>query len=115
MPSIRALLRLYPEQLAQQNLPRVSSFLVAAAGNRIIGCCALQIYSKRLAEVRSLAVAPAFQKRGVASRLVELCKQRGRTRGVKELFAVTSQTAFFEQAGFSTFRREKTAMFFDLR
>ena len=109
MPSIRALLRLYPEQLAQQNLPRISSFLVAAAGDRIIGCCALQIYSKRL------AVAPAFQKRGVASRLVELCKQRGRTRGVKELFAVTSQTAFFEQAGFSTFRREKTAMFFDIR
>ena len=115
MPSIRALLRLYPEQLAQQNLPRVSSFLVAAKGDRIIGCCALQIYSKRLAEVRSLAVAPAYQKRGVASRLVELCKQRGRARGVKELFAVTSQTAFFEQAGFSTFRREKTAMFFDIR
>ena len=115
MPSIRALLRLYPEQLAQQNLPRISSFLVAAAGDRIVGCCALQIYSKRLAEVRSLAVAPAFQKRGVASRLVELCKQHGRAKGVKELFAVTSQTGFFERAGFSTFRREKTAMFFDIR
>lgn len=115
MPSIRALLRLYPEQLAQQNLPRISSFLVAATVDRIIGCCALQIYSKRLAEVRSLAVDPAFQKRGVATRLVELCKQRGRARGVQELFAVTSQTKFFERAGFSTFRREKTAMFFDIR
>jgi amino-acid N-acetyltransferase len=114
MPSIRALLRLYPEQLAQQNLPRISSFFVATAGDRIIGCCALQIYSKRLAEVRSLAVDSTFQRRGVASRLVALCKQRARSRGVKELFAVTSQTGFFERAGFATFRRERTAMFFDL-
>jgi amino-acid N-acetyltransferase len=114
MPSIRALLRLYPQQLAQQNLPRISSFFVATAGARIIGCCALQIYSKRLAEVRSLAVDSASQRRGVASRLVELCKQRAGARGVKELFAVTSQTGFFERAGFATFRREKTAMFFDV-
>jgi N-acetylglutamate synthase-like GNAT family acetyltransferase len=33
---------------------------------------------------------------------------------VKELFAVTSQTSFFGRAGFATFRREKTAMFFEL-
>jgi amino-acid N-acetyltransferase len=114
MPSIRALLKLYPEQLAQQNLPRISSFFVAAAGDRIVGCCALQIYSKRLAELRSLAVHSTFQRYGVASRLVELCKQRARARGVKELFAVTSQTGFFERAGFATFRREKTAMFFEV-
>src|SRR5260370_31137256 len=74
MPAIRVLLKLYPEQLAQQNLPRVSSFLVATVEGRIVGCCALQVYSKRLAEVRSLAVHPDFQKRGIASRLVELCK-----------------------------------------
>lgn len=115
MPPIRALLRLYPEQLAQENLPRLSSFLVAAAGSRIVGCCALQVYSKRLAEVRSLAVHPEFRKRGIASQLVELCKRRARERGVKELFAVTSQAGFFERAGFATFRREKTAMFFGLR
>jgi N-acetylglutamate synthase-like GNAT family acetyltransferase len=115
MPSIRAVLKLYPEQLVQKNLPRISSFLVATAGDRIVGCCALQIYSKRLAEVRSLAVHPDFQNRRIASQLVELCKRRARARGVKELFAVTSQTSFFGRAGFATFRREKIAMFFDLR
>ena len=115
MPSIRALLRLYPEQLAQMNLPRISSFLVATVEKKIVGCCALQIYSKRIAEVRSLAVHPDFQNRRIASQLVELCKRRARSRGVKELFAVTSQVSFFERAGFSTFRREKIAMFFDAR
>ncbi len=66
MPSIRALLKLYPDQLAQKNLPGISSFLVATAGGKIVGCCALQVYSKRLAEVRSLAVHPDFQKRTIA-------------------------------------------------
>ena len=114
MPSIRALLKLYPQQLAQKNLPGISSFLVATSGDRIVGCCALQIYSKRMAEVRSLVVHPDFQDQRIASRLVELCKQRARKRGVKELFAVTSETSFFGRAGFATFRREKIAMFFDV-
>jgi N-acetylglutamate synthase-like GNAT family acetyltransferase len=51
MAAIRELIRLFPRQ-------------------RVIGCCSLQIYSKRIAEVRSLAVHPDFQDRGVASRLV---------------------------------------------
>ena len=70
----------------------------------------MQIYSKRLAEVRTLAVHPDFQDRGIASKLVEACKLKASQRGIKELFAVTSQAAFFGKLGFATFRREKTAM-----
>jgi amino-acid N-acetyltransferase len=114
MPAIRGLIRLHPQQLVQQNLPRVSSFFVARSGDHIIGCCALQIYSKRLAEVRSLSVHPDFQYLGVASRLVRRCIQRATERGIRELFAVTSQTSFFGRLGFATFRREKTAMFYEL-
>lgn len=66
-----------------------------------------------MAEVRSLAVHPEFQDRGVASHLVGCCVQRARERGIKEMFAVTSQTAFFGRLGFATFRREKTAMFYE--
>lgn|SRR5690349_15353366 len=115
MAEIRSLIRLFPEQLVQQNLPRLGSFFVAVAQKRLIGCCALQIYSKRLAEVRSLAVHPDFQDLGVASRLVGCCIERARERGIRELFAVTSQTSFFERQGFATFRREKTAMFRELK
>lgn len=115
MPAIRALVRLFPNQLVQRDLPRVSSFFVATAKGEIIGCGALQIYSKRIAEVRTLAVRPEFQDHGVASRLVEACRQRAQQRGVRELFAVTSQIRFFERLGFATFRREKTAMFLELR
>src|SRR5436190_23733725 len=114
MAEIRALIRSFPRILVQRNLPRVPSFFVARVGGRLVGCCALQVYSKRLAEVRSLAVHPDFQDRGLASDLVERCTQRARERGVKELFAVTSQTSFFARLGFATFRREKTAMFLEL-
>jgi amino-acid N-acetyltransferase len=114
MADIRRLIRLFPRHLVQQNLPRAASFFVAFWGGRLVGCCALQIYSKRLAEVRSLAVHPDFQDRGVASKLVTCCIERAAERGVMELFAVTSQTSFFERLGFATFRREKTAMFREL-
>ena len=99
MVGIRNLIRLFPQQLVQRNLPRLPSFFVAYVGGKLIGCCALQVYSKRLAEVRSLAVHPDFQDRGVASKLVECCTQRARDRGIKELFAITSQTSFFERLG----------------
>jgi amino-acid N-acetyltransferase len=114
MASIRGLIRLFPGHLVQRNLPRAPSFFVARAGGRLVGCCALQVYSKRLAEVRSLAVHPDFQDRGLASDLVERCTQKALERGVRELFAVTSQTSFFSRLGFATFRREKTAMFLEL-
>jgi GNAT superfamily N-acetyltransferase len=143
MAGIRGLIRLFPRQLVQHNLPRASSFFVAVSGDRhragaalaesgnspkaaapgsvvprvsggfLAGCCALQIYSKRMAEVRTLAVHPDFQDLGVASRLVERCIERAKERGIRELFAVTSQTSFFARLGFATFRREKTAMFYE--
>ena len=114
MAAIRGLIRLFPQQLVQRNLPRATSFFVASAGGRLVGCCALQIYSKRLAEVRSLAVHPDFRDLGVASGLVRSCIKRAKERGIRELFAVTSQTSFFGRLGFATFRREKTAMFCEL-
>jgi amino-acid N-acetyltransferase len=114
MAAIRRLIRQFPQQLAQTNLPGLPSFFVAEQAAELIGCCALQIYSKRMAEVRSLAVRPDFQDRGVASKLVKRCTERARERGIRELFAVTSQTSFFERLGFATFRREKIAMFFEV-
>jgi N-acetylglutamate synthase-like GNAT family acetyltransferase len=114
MAAIRGLIRLFPGQLVQKNLPRVSSFFVATTGDKIIGCCALQVYSKRLAEVRSLAVHPDYQEQRVAAKLVERSTERAREQGIKELFAVTSRISFFERLGFATFRREKTAMFLEL-
>ena len=114
MPWIRELIALFPNELLQEDLPRIPSFFVAEVRGRIVGCCALQVYSRRLAEVRSLAVHPEFQGRGIAARLVAACRRRGRERRVKQLFAVTSEPEFFERRGFTVHAGWKTALFASL-
>ena len=114
MPRIRGLIREYPKRLVQKDLPRTPSFFVAEMKGRVVGCCALQIYSRRLGEVRSLAVHPEFRGRGIGRKLVAACQARARERGVKEILAVTSEVMFFECCGFRTFFGERIALFFDI-
>jgi len=114
LPKIRDLVGLYPDKLMYDDLPGLRSFFVALAKGSIIGCCALQVYSRRLAEVRSLAVHPDFVSQGIGRRLVERCQQRARARRVKQILTVTSASGFFEQLGFSTILRERNALFYDV-
>ena len=114
MPAIRRLIREYPNLLMQSDLPRIPSYFVAEHRGRIVGCCALQIYSQRLAEIRSLAVATDYVRHGVGRSLVEACQKRAEERGIKQVMAVTSSPEFFEKNGFSTFKRERIALFFDV-
>lgn len=113
--AIRALVAIYPDKLLQDEHPATEKFFVAEdSTGALIGCCALDVYSRRLAEVRSLAVTSARLQSGVGRALVEACKQRAREQGVKQLLAVSSAVAFFEKAGFSTFRQERIALFYDV-
>jgi N-acetylglutamate synthase-like GNAT family acetyltransferase len=114
MPLIRGLIREYPKRLVQKDLPRTPSFFVAELAGRVVGCCALQIYSRRLGEVRSLAIHPEFRGMGIGRKLVAACQARARERGVKQLLAVTSELMFFECCGFKTFFGERIALFFDI-
>ncbi len=113
-PSILRLISLFPDTLLQEHLPRIPSFFVAESRGEIVGCCALQIYSKRLSELRSLAVHPGYQNAGIASSLVEACRSRARERGIQQVFTVTSEPHFFERNGFAVHSGWKTALFFDL-
>lgn len=114
MASIRRLIALFPDELVQKDIPRIPSFFVAEHGGEIVACCALQVYSRRLAEVRSLAVREEYQGQGIAARLVDACRERGRQRKVRQLFAVTSSPAFFERRGFTVHAGWKTALFANL-
>lgn len=114
MSHIRGLIREYPKRLVQKDLPRTPSFFVAELEGRVVGCCALQIYSRRLGEVRSLAIRPEFRGMGIGRKLVSACQTRARDRRVKQLLAVTSEVMFFECCGFKTFFGERIALFFDI-
>lgn len=105
-----SLIRDYPNQLLQHHLPRPNEFFIAIENGKTIGCCALEVYSKRLAEIRSLAVASDYQGKGVATELVEACLKEAKKKKVYEVLSVTGALAFFEKRGFKTFNNEKYAM-----
>ncbi len=92
------------------------NYFVADAGGRIVGCAALEIYSSKLAEVRSLVVKPGFQGHGVGKRLVEACVNRARDERILEVMAITSSEEFFQSCGFDfTLPGEKKALFLRTR
>jgi amino-acid N-acetyltransferase len=81
-------------------LGHLEHFLVAADHDRLIGCVHLDEYAPSLAEVRSLAVAPAAQGRGVGVALAEGLERLARVRGYATLFAVSNSGDFFRRRGY---------------
>lgn len=108
-PAIRELIALFPDKLLQDHLPEPEEFFIALQ-EEVIACCALEVYSKRLAEIRSLAVSPKHQGKGIASKLVEACLAEAKEIGVYEVLTVTGALPFFEKHGFGTFNNEKYAL-----
>ena len=114
--SISALVNYYAEQdrmlyrsLAEiyENLQR---FIVAEENSDIIGCCALQIIWKDLAEIKSLAVETGQKKKGIGKTLVEFAMDCGRNLGVKKVFVLTLEKKFFEKRGFAEVNKDTLPM-----
>ncbi|GGJ79761.1 N-acetyltransferase [Deinococcus aquiradiocola] len=72
----------------------------------LAGVCGLHMLAPDLAEIRGLAIHPAFQGRGLGKLLVAACEQEARDIDLPALFAWTYQQTFFEKCGFH--RIEKT-------
>ncbi len=66
----------------------------------IVGVVALHICWEDLAEIRSLAVEEAFQKREIGTKLVEFCLSEAITFGIYKVFTLTYQVDFFRKKGF---------------
>jgi amino-acid N-acetyltransferase len=67
---------------------------------KLLACVALEPYGADLAEIRSLAVNPEAQGRGLGGRLVEAALRMARRRKIARVFAVTHAADFFERHGF---------------
>jgi amino-acid N-acetyltransferase len=106
VPGIRALVDTYTGDRrllakAMVNLYEdVQEFFVAVDGERVVGCGALHVLWEDLAEVRTVAVAPHVQGRGVGSALLERLVENARDLGVRRLFCLTFETEFFARHGF---------------
>ena len=92
------------------------TMFVAEYEGKVVGCAALEIYSHKLGEVRSLAVSRTVQGMGVGKMLVNACIDLARAHNVLEVMAITSSDAFFMSCGFAyTLPGEKRALFMQTR
>jgi amino-acid N-acetyltransferase len=75
-------------------------FFVVREEQQVVACAALHIMWEDLAEIRSLAVMEGNQEQGMGLVLVNACLTEARRLGIRTVFALTQQPAFFEKAGF---------------
>lgn len=75
-------------------------FFVAEIDRKTVGCASLEIYSPKLAEVRSLVVLNGFRKLGIGTKLVKRCIKEARKKQVYEILSITDKVDFFYKFGF---------------
>lgn len=82
---------------------RIDNYVVATdAAGHVLACAALEEYSPSLAEVSSVAVAPAHHGRGLGSQVVLCVERLARARDIEELFALSLTDNFFLSLSYET-------------
>ena len=76
-------------------------------GEKIIGFCALHIYTPTLAEIRSLVVAEDYRHRGIAQNLVAKNIDEGLALGLREFLVLTYRPNLFKILGFKEIEKDK--------
>ncbi len=81
-------------------------FIVIEYDGEIVGCGALEIFTERLCEIRSLVVVQEMKKSGLGKILVEQLIIKARNLGLKQIMALTYVPEFFEKLGFNIVKKE---------
>jgi amino-acid N-acetyltransferase len=85
-------------------------FFVCVEGHdgqeQVIGCTAVELVWRDLAEVKSLAVDEGLRGRGIGTKLLKAAINEGHQLGLARLFALTRDQAFFEKQDFRVVPRE---------
>jgi amino-acid N-acetyltransferase len=110
-PDVRAIAGLVAENVASRRLlgkatvtlyEDVQEFWVAqdAADGSVVGCGALHVMWEDLAEIRTVAVHPDRQGKGIGHRLVDALLGSARELAVGRVFVLTFAVDFFARHGF---------------
>ena len=86
-------------------------------GTKTSGMVFLDVYSEKLAELRSLYVAAGHRSNGVGSALIDKAKERARELGVMEVMTITRKGSdeWFRQFGFGEPHDFRVPLFLKLR
>lgn len=88
----------------------IDEFWLMEDQGRIVACCALDIYSSKLAEIRSMAVEDSYQGQGIASNLLDHCIQEAKEKGIYEVLTITNRASIFRKKGFGEQLDGQTAL-----
>lgn len=118
LTAVRELLEPFVER--RELLPRddhelarllTNGFVVEADG-QVAGFAAVEVYSRKMAEIQCLAVGLPWRGRGLGKQLVEHCVARAKQLGVFELMAITASENLFRDCGFDySLPDQKKALF----
>ncbi|MHC4834681.1 MAG: N-acetyltransferase [Planctomycetota bacterium] len=85
-------------------------YKVAEVDGQVIGCCALKVLWKDLAEIKSLAVEESHFGKGIGRALVDGCIDKARQLGLHKVFTLTLEADFFIKLGFVLVQKETLPM-----
>lgn len=117
-PAIARFLK--PFVKAKQILPRTAEEIehltkhafIARAKKKVVGFSAVEVYSRKLAEIQCLCVHPDFQDIGIGRQLVKSCVQLAKSKGVLEVMAISASENLFRSCGFDySLPNQKRALF----
>lgn len=89
----------------------IHNFFVWVEDNSIVGCCSLEVYNQKLAEIRSLVVSEDHRHKGIGKALVHACLKKAKKLQIYEVLTITERDQFFEKMGFSKCLNEQWALF----
>lgn len=117
VPAILALIHANNDHLLERSAEEIHTLLptfwVADVDGDVVGCCCLEVYSRKIAEVRSLVVQQEMRRRGIGKQLVREAVAEARRRNIAEILTVTGELDFFQNLGFHTVLNEKYALFWN--
>jgi len=107
VPAIVKLINYYAQKSEMLGVSQIQvynslrNFVVIERDNKIAGVGALSIIWNDLAEIRSLAIIPEMQGKGLGRRIVEFLIQEAEELELPKVFTLTYQPEFFKKIGFT--------------
>lgn len=84
----------------------IREFSVIEVDGKLVAMGALHVLWNDLAEIRALAVAPEYIRRGLGRALVETFLEEARSLEMPRVFALTYKPEFFVKCGFHNVEKE---------
>ena len=81
-------------------------FVVCEQEGQIVGTGAMHVFWRDLGEIRALAVAGPWQRKGIGTEIVRSLLTEAAALGITKVFAFTYKTRFFGRLGFDLVDRE---------